>query len=652
MTGDPRDPATTHEARPPSTRVTPPTDPNLPTDQTSPCLEPTRIGPTSVDLLPPGCMPVPGQTLGDFKILEILGAGAFGTVYLAQQVSLRRLVALKVVTTQDTEAQTLARLEHQHIVHVFFETVDVEHGLRLLPMQFVPGTDLEHVMRELALLDPATWSGQAILDIIDRLSRHEAMFDPSALRDRERLADSNFVEAVCWLGARLAEALAHAHSRGVLHRDVKPANILLNRYGRPLLSDFNLAFQSESDSEGHFGGTLRYMAPEHLDAFNPCSPVDRTAVDERSDLYALGVVLYEFLTGKPFLEGMPAGALHSGVLDDMANKRRARAPSPRVLRPEIPEVVDRVIRRCLDPDPARRYQKAKELVEALDGCRQLERMERTFPAPLTVTRLSARYPGLMITALALLPHIAGSIVNITYNTLSIVGSLTPAQETAFGHVLLGYNLLVYPVLVGLWCRTIVPVFRLRHKLSGPDPVDPQEVARLRRQCLTLPGLLIVLSCVGWLPGGLLFPLGIDLLAGPVSAEVFGHFLVSFTISGLIAMTYSYFGTQFLVLRILYPRLWADPQRPRQQARQELHSLEGRLRLFQLLAGLIPLSGAMLILGVSAPERFTLAFRLLVVGLIGLGMAGFATALLVSLRLTRTLSVLVGETAPVAVALER
>ena len=165
--------------------------------------------------------------------------------------------------------------------------------------------------------------------------------------------------------------------------------------------------------------------------------------------------------------------------------------------------------------------------------------------------------------------------------------------------------------------------------------------RLRRQSLKLPTLLIVLSCLGWLPGGLLFPLGISVLSEPVSAAVFGHFLVSFTVSGLIATTYSYFGTHMVVLRILYPRLWVDPQAPRQQARRELGPIEGRLRIFQFAAGLIPLSGAILLVSVGEVEQFTLGFRLLVIGLIGLGMAGFGAALLASSRLSRTLSVLVG-----------
>jgi serine/threonine protein kinase len=630
-------PPPTHEAKPPSTRRGP-----------SPVKNETAEAPSAepvLSCLPPGeevgaaSRPAPEQILGDFRLLEVLGSGSFATVYLAQQISLGRQVALKVATNQDSEARTLASLEHEHIVHVFSETIDEQRGLRLLCMTFVPGTDLERVLRALSRRSPTEWSGQAILDAIDALCRHEAMFDLAALRDRDRLADMTFDEAVCWLGARLAEALAHAHSRGVLHRDLKPANILLNRYGRPLLSDFNLAESGNRGPAGvPFGGTIRYMAPEHLDAFSHAGP--REAVDARSDIYSLGVVLYELLTGRPFLISMPSGG-RTQVLRELAAQRREKAPSPREARSTVPEIVDRVLRRCLEPEPARRYQNAEELVRALDGCRELLQIERDFPRPLRLTRVSERRPGLMITLLALIPHLLGSIVNITYNQLSIVKDLSARQEEAFGQILLVYNVLVYPLLVWVWCRAIVPILQLRRRLSGPEAVDAEEVRALRRESLELPALLIVLSALGWLPGGLLFPLGISLLSEPVGANVFGHFLVSFTVSGLIATTYSYFGVQMVVLRILYPRLWVDPQEPRQQARRELGPIEGRLRIFQFAAGLIPLSGAILMVSVGEVEQFTLGFRLLIIGLIGLGMAGFGAALLASSRLNRTLGVLVG-----------
>src|SRR5262249_39679668 len=157
-----------------------------------------------------------------------------------------------------------------HIVQVFSEVVDPENNLRLLCMQYVPGTTLHCLIRELRRCDRKLWSGKAMLEIIDRQGSQPAILDPAALRGREILDRADFTEAVCWIGGRLAEALAHAHAQHVLHRDIKPANILLSRYGRPMLVDFNVALDPDrvrGASGSVFGGTLGYMSPEHLDAF-------------------------------------------------------------------------------------------------------------------------------------------------------------------------------------------------------------------------------------------------------------------------------------------------------------------------------------------------------------------------------------------------
>jgi serine/threonine protein kinase len=644
MAGNPeQNPVSPGSPLPPSTRAFPAED-IPPTLIVPPPSQDELIRASGSETTPPGRVLLPGEVLGDFHIREALGSGSFATVYLAEQLSLGRQVALKVAASRDSEARTLATLEHEHIVPVYAEQVDAARGLWLLCMKFVPGTDLEHVMRVLSQRDPAEWSGQAILDAVDQLSRHPAMFDAAALRDRERLAGSDFLEAVCWIGARVAEALAHAHSRGVLHRDIKPANILLNRYGRPLLSDFNLAWSPATRrADEQFGGTLRYMAPEHLDAFTSATSASRDAVDERSDIYSLGVVLYELLTGRPSLEGKSTPER----LHQLIEQRRQRALSPRDLRGDIPAVIDRVVRRCLDPEPGRRYQKAEQLAEALDGCRELRRIEKDFPRPRTVTRLSLQHPVWMLVVLAFLPHLLGSAVNIIYNAICIVGDLSMPQHQAFHTVVLGYNAIVYPLCLWVVLRLAVPIFRTLNRLGGPRRLEPAEVATQRRRAVALPAVVIGLSCLGWLPGGILFPLGIGLLAEPVEAVVFGHFLISFAVSGLIATTYSYFGVQFLVLRVLYPQLWADPQAPREQARKELGSIDGRLWLFQVLAGLIPLSGAILLLGVGPQGRFPVSYRLLLAALIGLGMAGFSAALLVSNRLSRILGVLVGLHRPEA-----
>ena len=121
---------------------------------------------------------------------------------------------------------------------------------------------------------------------------------------RERLAAWTWPETVCWLGARLAEALDHAHRQGVLHRDVKPANVLLTAEGSPKLADFNVSFSCKLDGANpaaFFGGSLAYMSPEQLEAFNPAHGRDPGDLDGRADLYSLCIVLWELLAGRrPF----------------------------------------------------------------------------------------------------------------------------------------------------------------------------------------------------------------------------------------------------------------------------------------------------------------------------------------------------------------
>jgi serine/threonine protein kinase len=631
----------------PPTVFAPP--PELPQSATSHADVKTRLTPTdelpSGDLEPapvPG-LPRPGQRFDDFDILAVLGSGAFARVYLARQVSLGRQVALKVSANRGSEARTLASLEHEHIVRVFSETVNPDKNLRLLCMQFVAGTTLEKIIEILAGREPRTWSGQAILDAVDRLSIQPALFDPAASRDREFLGNCDFIEAVCWLGARLAEALAHAHSQGVLHRDIKPANILINRYGRPLLADFNIALDPQrlhGPGGEIFGGTLSYMSPEHLDAFNPDEATPPEAVDERSDIYSFGVVLFELLTGRLPFDSSREDAEGIEELRALAGARRADMPRVRREGLEIPDVLERAVRRCLDPEPGRRYQSAAELARALEGCGALSRVEKLLPAPTILGRDALTHPFAWVLVFGLLPHLLGSVVNISYNALRIVGDLTPNQRETFTYLALAYNLVVYPLMGWLIYRQTPPLYRAWRDLSLGVILDADSLTALRRQTLRLPMWAVGLSCLGWLPGGLLFPLGLDLFAGPISAGVFGHFLVSFTISGLIALTYCYFAVQFVVLRVFYPRLWVDGQEMRETAREELRSLDQRLRVFQLCAGLIPLAGAALMIGVG-PEQFTLTFRLLATGLIALGMAGFGLALLVSGRLGQTLSALMG-----------
>jgi serine/threonine protein kinase len=597
---------------------------------------PTR--PVAVPVLPKGTQ------FADFEVLDVLGNGAFGVVYLARQVSLDRQVALKVAANRGSEGRTMARLEHQHIVQVFSESVDDTGAFRLLCMQLVPGTSLARVVGTLnARCQPRdAWSGKDVLDIIDSSANLPAVLDPSALHDREAMTAMNAVEAAAWIGGRLAEALDYAHHRDVLHRDVKPANILMNSYGQPLLADFNISFRGADDEAGDdmFGGTLAYMSPEHLDAFNPRSLTRPDEVTERSDLYSLGIVLHElFLGDSPF----EACKLPSGMMEKvtkLAELRRQTKPRCRPGPCDPPKVLEQVIGRTLEPDPDHRFASGADLAEALDGCLELSRAHRELPRPHRVTRWALARPFLWLGIFAVTPHAAGSAVNILYNHEQIVGKLTDEQRELFFQLVAAYNLMVYPLAIGLAAWILWPVFRTWRELNGGRPLPEDQVDRVRRRALTLPVWAAVLAVVGWIPGGVLFPLNIHLRAGGIAFGVFVHFLVSFTLSGLVALAYSYSGVQFVVLRILYPRLWRNVSKFRERAQQELVNMPNRHAMMRRLTVLVPLSAAGTLTLTGAADSPT--FRLMVFALIVLGGIGMEVASTATRRLSQTLVALTGR----------
>jgi serine/threonine protein kinase/tetratricopeptide (TPR) repeat protein len=186
------------------------------------------------------------------------------------------------------------------------------------------------------------------------------------------LRKATAVQAAAWIAARLAEGLDHAHSRGLLHRDLKPANILLAADGTPMLLDFNLAVESQPQStDGEIGrallgGTLPYMAPEHLDAFGRRGADGVEAVDERADIYALGLILFELLSGEhPFpVPTPPPGMSPVDVIREMVETRRHPA-SLKSRCPQVPWSLDALVAKCLEFEPARRYARARDLGEDL-----------------------------------------------------------------------------------------------------------------------------------------------------------------------------------------------------------------------------------------------------------------------------------------------
>jgi serine/threonine protein kinase/Tfp pilus assembly protein PilF len=334
-------------------------------------------------------LPAPGTRFLDFQLIAELGRGAFGTVYLAQQGDLaNRYVALKVGTDLLGEPQKLAQLQHTHIVPIY--SVHRADPFQAVCMPYFGSTTLADVLKEVRARVTLPDSGKELVSTVVR-RRHppgstvyaaslptatngpaaagpEAAAGPgSPAAGRTVLERLSYVEAVLWLAVRLADGLAHAHERGILHRDLKPANILLTDDGQPMLLDFNLSEDTKlraSVSAALVGGTLPYMAPEHLEAFAG----GPGRVDARSDLFALGVILFELLTGRqPFK--VPSGSLPE-VLAHLGQDRQRPPPRLRRWNPAVSPAVEAIVRRCLEPEPGRRYQAARELREDLE--RQLQ----------------------------------------------------------------------------------------------------------------------------------------------------------------------------------------------------------------------------------------------------------------------------------------
>ncbi len=204
----------------------------------------------------------------------------------------------------------------------------------------------------------------------DNESTHPSFADegasPAIQPARLYYLNHTYVQASVWIVARLAEALEHAHARGLLHRDLKPSNVLIAADGSPMLLDFNLSADLDPSEPQHalLGGTLPYMAPEHLDAFNPEGITPASAVDERADLYALGLILFEMLTGHHPFPDPPADLKLPVVLRLMVEDRQ-KVPSARSLNSEVPHSLNSILKMCLDPEPCFRYDRAGEFAEDL-----------------------------------------------------------------------------------------------------------------------------------------------------------------------------------------------------------------------------------------------------------------------------------------------
>jgi serine/threonine protein kinase/tetratricopeptide (TPR) repeat protein len=300
--------------------------------------------------------PTVGDILGDFRLIAELGRGAVGRTFLARQRSLAdRTVVLKVISIEHEEHLSLARLQHMNIAPLYFEHVFTERNLRVLGMPYLGGSSLARLLRTLEDVPLSERKGKDLLDALDRRAAGFPGECPTAGPIRKYLAQASFVQAICWIGASLADALQYAHERGLVHYDVKPSNVLIAGDGQPMLLDFHLA--REPMLPGHprperLGGTPGHFSPEQkaaIHALRHGKPLTMR-VDGRSDIYALGVVLYDALAG-------------------VAHEHPARVRSLERCNRNVSAGLSDVVRKCMADDPSNRYPDGASL--ALDLRRHL-----------------------------------------------------------------------------------------------------------------------------------------------------------------------------------------------------------------------------------------------------------------------------------------
>jgi serine/threonine protein kinase len=414
------------------------------------------------NLPPDGREPAPalGTPLGDFRLVREIGRGGMGVVYEAEQLSLSRRVALKVLPFASTldprqlqrfknEAQAAAQLHHTHIVPVHF--VGCERGVHFYAMQFIDGQTLADLIRELRQLEGREPAGEAgppaaAVPPADSstspypLPPFAAPYraglglaaDPAAdtapearLATAHSVRGAGYFRAVARLGIQAAEALEHAHQLGVVHRDVKPGNLLVQAASpvappgseaggeglRLWVTDFGLA-QMQSDTRltltGDLVGTLRYMSPEQALA-------QRVVVDHRTDIYSLGVTLYELLTLEPAFGGRDRQELLRQIAFD-------QPIPPRRLNRAVPKELDTIVGKAMEKNSADRYATAQEVADDLERFLEDKPIRARRPGLLArVQKWSWRHRGVVTAA------VVSTILALAISSLFIIRQWTLAK---------------------------------------------------------------------------------------------------------------------------------------------------------------------------------------------------------------------------------
>ncbi|MHC4432830.1 MAG: protein kinase domain-containing protein, partial [Planctomycetota bacterium] len=410
----------------------------------------------------------PNVRIGDFLLERRLGAGGMGVVYQGRQVSLNRQVALKIlpigfgaeasaVERFRREARAAAKLHHPNIVTIYAE--GVENTVCYYAMEMIEGRNLDRIIKDLRTATPLEadrkfppgHKGPGAEDHDRTESETQSTAETSRLLDG-CTSKRQYFDTVARLISEVADAIECAHSEGIIHRDIKPSNLMLTGDGRLVLLDFGVARITEERAmtlTGSFVGTPRYMSPEQIES-------DPKRADHRSDIYSLGVTLYELLTLTPLFDG-PS---REKVISQIINKVPRR---PRQIDRHIPVDLETICCKAIEKQRNQRYQNAGEFADDL-RCflqRRVIKAKRAGPADRLVKLILRRkLTAALISAIILVTIIAGSIAWEHYITrwaqqgaVAQIDRLI-AQDKYFGAFVLARKAKRYipddPLLAGRW----------------------------------------------------------------------------------------------------------------------------------------------------------------------------------------------------------
>lgn len=566
-----------------------------------------------------------GTRIDDFELLIELGRGSFATVFLARQFSMQRLVALKISSDHGDEPKTLAQLDCKNIVRVFDVRDILDPPCRLLYMKFVAGGSLHDIITQSKELSSVDRTGEFLLSVIDERASKTGQDAPLDSRTRHRLLRMQWFEVVFWIGSQIGEGLAYAHKNQVLHRDLKPANVLLTTEGVPQIVDFNVSFCEDvegSTAESFFGGSLAYMSPEQLEAFDPSHPRKPNSLSASSDIFSLGVIIWEMLFGKRPYQDQVRDTDFPQMLRQLVEHREAFLDNLNI--PEDAKSWDIDLKglfaKLLEPNPDNRCQKASAIAGELRLLSDQRSRNLLRPAESTLSRLMKRWLVSFVIAAVVLPSLGAAVFNYFYNFKSIIEPKGESVATIFEQVQLVINATAFPIGIGI-LMSLGWTLRSRIKRLNSEENrhgEANSAFELRRHITRLPLICVIIPILIWTLAGLAYPVAMNIAGSALTWSDSLHFVTSLILCGLIAAVYPFFLTAFMAIRVWYPIAFKTEEIQHEDIRM-IDQFIGQSWFFMALAALLPTFSILLMVTTQVESDRNLLAILAGTSFFGLGL---------------------------------